>query len=465
MKGRDETLLLPLPTWRDPRVHLLDDIWLLAIFAILLAVALPWLFSAFEIDVAHAGLGLVGLGALHFGFALASAPGRPRTAWRTRALSLLNALGIVGIGYVWQHTGGLQNPVFLAVFALPVIAAVFISRWQPYFMALLAIVVVALVAVADAPELRWYAAGLHGVGSWVTDVFGRDPGSAGAPFPGFYAPSGYFLVLLEVFAILAIACAVAAEHLGAVFERMYAQAATARADAQRGQELWTTLIEQLPIPALLIDTDTLRVICASGQVGPSFCSLDQQVVGSELFKVICFSYPEVVQELIAGLGGMAPLAMIRVGEQIRVTDVRVQHVAQRGRRFALVLILDSTDEFIRRAALEAADHAALIVDPSGRVLGFNRQAAALFPDTQTGSDVAALLTHAGLAGDLWQPQLSGKRRMLVQIPPRLFQVTISPVTLPGEEDKIQILAFLPVGRADDQDTAITRALSATSVHP
>ena len=465
MKPGDETLLLPTPAWRDPRVHLLDDIWLLAIFAILLAVGLPWLFNPFEIDLARAALGLLALGAIHFAFAIASAPGRPRTAWRTRTLSALQAAGIICIGYVWQHTGALQNPMLLAVFALPVIGAVFISRWQPYLMALLTIVVMTLVALADAPELRWYATGLSGAGSWLADVVGGDGSGGSSPFPGFYAPSGYFLVLLQVFAILVIACAVAAEHLGTVFERMYAHAATARADAQRGQELWMSLIEQLPLPAVLVDADTSQVICASAQVGPSFCALDQEVVGGDLFKVIRFSYPEVVQELIAGFGGIAPLAMIRVGDQIRVTDVRVHHVAQKGRRLALLLILDTTDEFIRRAALEAADHAALIVDPKGRILGFNRQATTLFPDTQVGADVARVLTAGGLTEGWWQPQITGKRRMLVQIPPRLFQVTISPVTLPGEEERIQILAFLPVGRAGEQDTAVMRALSATSVNP
>jgi hypothetical protein len=57
--------------------------------------------------------------------------------------------------------------------------------------------------------------------------------------------------------------------------------------------------------------------------------------------------------------------------------------------------------------------------------------------------------------------------MLMQIPPRLFQVTISPIALPGEEEKIQVIAFLPVGRAGDQDTSITRAtlMGATSVQP
>jgi PAS domain-containing protein len=215
-----------------------------------------------------------------------------------------------------------------------------------------------------------------------------------------------------------------------------------------------------------VDADTSQVICASAQVGPAFCALDQQVVGGNVFKMIDFSYPEVVQELISGFGGMAPLTMIRVGEQIRITDLRVQHVAQRGRRFALLVMMDSTDEFIRRAALEAADHATLIVDPSGRVLGFNRQATTLFPATQVGADAQSVFTSGGLASEWWQPQITGKRRMLVQIPPRLFQVTVSPITLPGEEERMQVIAFLPIGRAGDQDTAVTRSmnLGVTSVH-
>jgi hypothetical protein len=468
MRRADETLLIVAPAWRDPRIHLLDDIWLLAIFAILLSSALPWLISTFPIDLVPAALGLLALGALHVAFSMASAPGRPRTVWHTRALGALHAIGIVCIGYIWRHTGGLQNPMFLAVFVLPVIGAVFISRWQPYLMALLAIAVVALFAIAQAPELRWYASGLRGIGPWVTEVFGADAArSSSAPFPGFYAPSGYFLVMLEVFSILVVACAVAAEHLGTVFERMYAHAATARAEAQRGEELWTTLIEQLPVPAVLVDADTAQVICASSQVAPSFCALDTDMAGRDLFQVIRFSYPEVVQELITGFGGIAPLAMIRVGEQIRVTDVRVQHVAQRGRRFALLLIIDTTDEFIRRAALEASDSAALIIDPHGRILGFNRQATTLFPTAEVGGEAEAVLAAAGLPGNWWQPQLTGKRRMLMQIPPRVFQVTISPVVLPGEEEKIQVIAFLPVGRAGDTDTSITRAtfVGASPVQP
>ncbi|HEV7716342.1 MAG TPA: hypothetical protein VGO53_12140 [Steroidobacteraceae bacterium] len=461
MRSGEETVLLATPAWNDPRTHLLDDIWLLAIAAILLAVVVPWLFSSFEIDLTRASLGVLGLGGVHVVFAALASPGRPRTPARSRLLAAVHALGILFIGFIWLYAGGLQNAMFLAVFALPVIGSVFISRWQPYLMSLVAIAVVIVVALVQAPELRWYAAGLRGVGQGVTAVFGS--GSSGtAPFPGFYAPSGYFIVVLQVFAILVIACAVAAEHLGGVFERMYANLIAARAEAQRGQDMWTALIEQLPVPALLVDADTAQVICASTQLAPSFCELDADVVGNDLYKVVRFSYPEVVQQLVGGFGGTAPLTMIHVGEQVRVTDVRVQHVSQRGRRFALLLITDTTETFIRRAALEAADHAALIIDVGGRVLGFNHQATALFPDTEVGATVDALLKKAGLPSDWLKPNLSAKRRVLMEMAPRLFQVTITPVVLPGEEERIQVIAFLPVGRSGDIDATSTRAMLVTA---
>jgi hypothetical protein len=464
VRAADETVLLPAPGWTDPRTHLLDDIWLLAIAAILLAIAIPWLFSSFDIDLPLASLGVLALGGVHVVFATLSSSGRPRTAGRARLLALVHGLGIVFVGFIWLHAGGLQNAGFLAVFALPVIGSVFVSRWQPYVMSLLCILVVSVIALVQEPQLRWYAAGVNDVGRGIAALLGSGSGGA-APFPGFYAPSGYFLVTLQVFAVFVIACAVAAEHLGAVFERMYANLINARAEAQRGQDMWTSLIEQLPVPALLVDADTSKVICASAQLAPSFCELDARVEGNDLYDVIRFSYPEVMQQLVGGFGGTAPLTMIHVGNDVRVTDVRVQHVSQRGRRFALLLITDSTDAFIRRAALEAADHAALIVDARGLVLGFNHQVTSLFPDATAGVELRTLLERAGLSTDWFEPQIGGKRRTLLELPPRLFQVTISPVVLPGEEERIQVIAFLPTGRAGDLDRTGTRATLSTMVRP
>jgi hypothetical protein len=150
------------------------------------------------------------------------------------------------------------------VFVLPVIGACFISRWQPYFTARLAVLVVTLVALLEAPELRWHASGL---GAWAASLFEEATPSA-APFPGFYAPSGYYVTLLQSFVVVTLVAAAAADYLGTLFERQRTHADVARERAQSGRELWASLIEHLPVPALLIEVDTLRVFRHSDSVAP-----------------------------------------------------------------------------------------------------------------------------------------------------------------------------------------------------
>ncbi len=65
-------------------------------------------------------------------------------------------------------------------------------------------------------------AGSAARGNWLAWLFGEQSSAAQVPFSGFYAPARYFVVLLEVFAIVLFACAVAAEYLGTILERLYA---------------------------------------------------------------------------------------------------------------------------------------------------------------------------------------------------------------------------------------------------
>src|SRR5207245_4819224 len=170
MNEPDSTQLLPVLVWHDPRVHLLDDTWLLTIFAILLAIALPWFVSGLHIDFAATAAGLLGLAAVHVVLAAISGV-RPSSQSRgTLGLSSLHALGVAAMVFIWHHAGGLQNPLFLAVFALPVIGSSFLSRCQPYLMATLASLLLLLAASREAPGLLWS-------GRWL----GTAGGGRGAP--------------------------------------------------------------------------------------------------------------------------------------------------------------------------------------------------------------------------------------------------------------------------------------------
>src|SRR5260370_7000645 len=104
-------------------------------------------------------------------------------------------------------------------------------------MAAVRVCVVLVVALAQAPELRWYASGLLGSDAWLTWLFGHQSAAAQPSFPGFSAPSSFLIVLLEVFSIGLFACAVAAEYVGIVFERLSAHTPLARPEARRARDL------------------------------------------------------------------------------------------------------------------------------------------------------------------------------------------------------------------------------------
>ena len=458
----EATQLIPRPVWENPRVHLLDDIWLMTIVAILVATGVPWFASGFEVNVGMASWGLLALGGLHVAFTMLASPSRVHGRWRDRALTFLDILGVVLIGFIWQHVGALQNPMFLMVFALPVVGAIFLSRWHPYLIAAVSVIAVAVVALSQAPELRWYASGLFGTDKWLTWLFGNQSAVPQPSFSGFFAPSNYLIVLFEVFAILLFACAVAAEYVGTIFERLNAHIIMARTEAERGQEMWAGLIERLPLPALLIDPDSMRIVASSEFASIYLRAGELPIEGRLLFEALKFSYPDIVQELIVGSDGGAPATVIRVGEQLRVTQIRVLHVAHKGRRLALLTIEDATEVFCLKAALDTSEYAAFVIDARGLVLAFNKPAGGLFGGAEVGADAAVLLAQADAPPRWWEPGLTGRRKMHIEIGPRIYQVTSSAISLAGEEERIFTVAFLPVARAGTADPFAT---SSTMVTP
>ena len=67
-------------------------------------------------------------------------------------------------------------------------------------------------------------------------------------------------------------------------------------------------------------------------------------------------------------------------------------------------IEDATEVFCLKAALEASEYAALVVDARGRVLAFNKLAVGLFGSVEVGADAAQLLPQP-----IGRPALVGTR--------------------------------------------------------
>jgi PAS domain-containing protein len=455
MRSLDSTQLLPMPAWNDPRVHLLDDLWLLTIFAVLFAAGLPWLTSSFDFRLGAALLCLLALAAIHVGFTVLTAPAPGINRRRKGTLAILHAMGVVVVALTWHYAGGIHDPAFLLVFVLPVTGAIFLSRWQPYLIAIVAMLAVSAVALTESPELRWYTGGLAPQAAWLARLFGG-ASAASEPFPGFYAPPGYYTVLLQVFAVLMVACAFAAEYLGTVFDRLHGDLVAARTEAERGQQLWATLIEELPLPAALVDSRTFQVVSESAQFS-ALCADGAPAVGRKLADAIHFSYPEIVEELVSGVGETAQNVVFHRGGELLLALIRVQHIPYKGRSLALILIEQTTEAYAVRGALDVAEQAVLVLDSRDRVLTFNKPAQALFSATRRGADAAILLARPDEPPRWWEPGLTGRRKMHLRILPRVFQVTSTAVTLPGEQERLCVVAFLPIARAETLDGPIPGA--------
>jgi PAS domain-containing protein len=347
------------------------------------------------------------------------------------------------------------------VFALPVVGAIFLSRWHPYLMALIAILIGCAVALAQIPELRWYVPGLSRIGTWVGNALSTT-GSGAAPFRGFYAPSSYYIVLLQVFAILMFAAAVASEYLGTIFERLRTNLDLVRGEVESSEAFWSTLIEDLPIPAFLIEPETLHIVCSSERAA-ELCSTPP-AQNRSILDTVQFSFPDVIQQLIAGDGGVSPLSMIHVRDQLLATEVRIRHTSQQGRRLALLTIVDKTEDLTLRAALDVIGQAALVIDSNGRIVEFNKPSLALFAGLQRNADAAELLSLAGMPKRWWEPGLGGRRKMHVEIAPRIYQVTTSALPLPGEDEQLHVVTFLPVARSAIGDqTALTATVQSDAL--
>jgi hypothetical protein len=141
-------------------------------------------------------------------------------------------------------------------------------------------------------------------------------------------------------------------------------------------------------------------------------------------------------------------------------------MAQNGRRLALVSVTDTTEAFCVRAALDVADHAALVVDAHGRVLVLNKPARAVFPQAKPGNLLSRLVPEAAAGAAWWDPGMSRCKKMHLTLTRRVYRVTATTVSLPGEEERLYVVAFVPapgvapvspVANAD-RDPTIVRAV-------
>ena len=102
--------------------------------------------------------------------------------------------------------------------------------------------------MSESPELRAYASGMAGGNAWLAGLFSlRGPEPEGS-FAGFYAPTSYLVVMLEVFTRRTVRVRRRGQiYRDSIFERLLrGQHCSRTRESEQAQELWSALIERLP---------------------------------------------------------------------------------------------------------------------------------------------------------------------------------------------------------------------------
>ena len=320
----------------------LEMSWLATFVVAFVVICLSWLAGALDHDISQV-LWTV-FGCVVGGLALDAALERVQSRYPGGAIfECGHASKVVGLAVLWHMMGGIDNPGFLAVFFLPVLAAgVLLMRRQALIVAGLTAATVTFVALCESSELRGYVAqtGLRGepLLSWLPSLTGHAARSTGLES----RPAAQFVALLMFTSLLAAAvlltCLLARRTL-ALFERFL----TASYAMDDSNDLVRSALREDPQPTVVVYADSGQIV----EVSRGF--LNQMLLGraalpgTTLFDCLSFSEPRAIRDLLSRPAGELRFARYRVGKEPRTAAVRC-HRFRIGRVDYASLTLTDRDE-------------------------------------------------------------------------------------------------------------------------
>ena len=444
MNTAADIVVNPLGSARE-RKRVFDDVWMLTLFAIFLALAAPWFLRLLNVDLAPLAWSLFGLGVLQVIGAVAG--DQMTTGRRLLVVTLfLQLTGIAFLAVVWYLAGGLQNPMFLLVFVLPVVAgSIALPGWLSMVSVLFTLVTVGIVALLEVPELRWQ---LTQTGVPVERLMAHlpVPASVPGPFPTLNTPAAYLYVALALFAILLLAIAMMMEAVNVLVVRLYRRLAASAAALGIERRLSIRMLEASPFPAARVYRDTLGIEHANRRFLDSFGLRPESLGDKSLLELVDFSYPDMVEDLIRGAGGELPATAYRIGSQTRVGRIFVDAAEGGGPRVAHLSVQDISDQYYLTLAFTAADEAVFVVGADELVRYANSPAQALFAELAVGAEASRVLERPELPNGWWVPGMRrGIERELV-IAGTSYRANCLTAAIPGEREKVTIVRLCRVDR-------------------
>jgi PAS domain-containing protein len=345
--------------------------WLLTTLVATALEVFGWYFGLTQIDVEQVLVLLALLTACQL--ALAS---------RTRFASLpsLRAgvlasqlLGTALLGLVWHLTGGLQQPLFPVLIALPLMPAFFVLTLWQRFLTTVALVALLTTGLILAPESsNSFLVQRYGLHSFLPGRPHWLPASHVA-FIDVNTTSPYELMLVTTLAVVAVSIGATAGVIADLSARARERVRNLSREVARLQDLNSELVAQAPSAEILASSATGKIIAASARFTREFALSDYS--GKPLLDAAGFRYPDVIRRLLSAGGEDVQIVTI----EGRETLMRIWAVVVAGKDESLTrLCFERSDELAWRGAANALEEPLFSISANGQVIFPNRAAVALF---------------------------------------------------------------------------------------
>ena len=371
------------------RKRLIDAAWLVCLFASVASLAIPWFFSILDVDLTRAA-GLVFIYALAY-LALATITDRwnsMRAVWIV--MRVMTMTSVLFLGALWHLAGGLDNPAFLLAFTLPVIiSGVMLLGWQAHATALISIVVVAVVAVAESPDLRWYLNRLHAWPTYlalpISPLFTRSQRLAGLD-----ATPGYEFIVVETFAVMQFIVAFLSTPLATFLLRINARLQTSTVLLTQVRGLFHAVLVAAPEPVVVVYADSGQVVEASESFMHRMLLRPSELVGKGIFELVSFVQPERVKQALESHHGQISFCAYTVDDEMRIANLSFHRTDHEGVGYVFLAWEELTELYYLQSAFDAIEDPVVVVGRDEKVQYGNRPAHALFGDLHFGAALYSL---------------------------------------------------------------------------
>ena len=363
--------------------RILDLVWPSTCLAAFLGLFAAWYLRLLEVPFAPIATALTAAIMVHFAaFWLLESETAPRT--RAIVLAAVHVTGVLALGYVWFLIGGPDIPAFLVFFAFPVAAAAMtVGRWARLATVAGTLLVLGLIVLLRASELRWYFERL-GLPMDAVEFLASILRTNASHLDASRSIAATTL-LSSVLALASFAC------IGVLSGRLAEEALEFQHRLRR------------TVAALRSRRDISLDLLNDSPLGEALLLADngQMLFANARYRSCRPEFPEVIQSRVTGEGGRIRCALRDEEGRLHSAVAHVHHFERDGTRIAHVSIEDRSEIRQLAAALDCLAHLVIVIDSTDVIRYVNLEARSYFPEAQPGS-ATACLNHPNLSEGWWR---------------------------------------------------------------